>query len=308
MARHIAVLANPFAGKGRGRAAAETALQRLRERGAEVRVYAGDTPADTKALAREAIAARPVAIVVVGGDGTLSGILSDLVASELPVALVPAGTGNDLARALDLPRHDPAAAADLALDGTARRIDVGEIRTPTGVAGFLTIAALGFDAKVSERTNRLRWPHGALRYYLALLIELVRLRPLPFAVAVDGGEVRVRPGTLIAVGNTPSYGGGMPVCAGADATDGMLDLVEVAPIGRLRLLRLFPLLLRGTHLARREVAHRRARTVTVSAPGLVVYADGERLGEDACTISVRPSALTILTPPGACTSGDGDRG
>ncbi|MFJ4175856.1 diacylglycerol kinase [Microbacterium sp. NPDC089696] len=308
MARHIAVLANPFAGKGRGRAAAETALQRLRERGAEVRVYAGDTPADTKALAREAIAARPVAIVVVGGDGTLSGILSDLVAAELPVALVPAGTGNDLARALDLPRHDPAAAADLALDGTARRIDVGEIRTPTGVAGFLTIAALGFDAKVSERTNRLRWPHGALRYYLALLIELVRLRPLPFAVAVDGGEVRVRPGTLIAVGNTPSYGGGMPVCAGADATDGMLDLVEVAPIGRLRLLRLFPLLLRGTHLARREVAHRRARTVTVSAPGLVVYADGERLGEDACTISVHPSALTILTPPGALTSGDGDRG
>lgn len=308
MARHIAVLANPFAGKGRGRAAAETALQRLRERGAEVRVYAGDTPADTKALAREAIAARPVAIVVVGGDGTLSGILSDLVAAELPVALVPAGTGNDLARALDLPRHDPAAAADLALDGTARRIDVGEVRTPTGVAGFLTIAALGFDAEVSERTNRLRWPHGALRYYLALLIELVRLQPLPFAVAVDGGEVRVRPGTLIAVGNTPSYGGGMPVCAGADATDGMLDLVEVAPIGRLRLLRLFPLLLRGTHLARREVAHRRARTVTVSAPGLVVYADGERLGEDACTISVRPSALTILTPPGACTSGDGDRG
>jgi diacylglycerol kinase (ATP) len=308
MARHIAVLANPFAGKGRGRAAAETALQRLRERGAEVRVYAGETPADTKALAREAIAARPVAIVVVGGDGTLSGILGDLVAAELPVALVPAGTGNDLARALDLPRHDPAAAADLALDGAARRIDVGEIRTPTGVAGFLTIAALGFDAKVSERTNRLRWPHGALRYYLALLIELVRLRPLLFAVAVDGGEVRVRPGTLIAVGNTASYGGGMPVCAGADATDGMLDLVEVAPIGRLRLLRLFPLLLRGTHLARREVAHRRARTVTVSAPGLVVYADGERLGEDACTISVHPSALTILTPPGALASGDGDRG
>lgn len=88
----------------------------------------------------------------------------------------------------------------------------------------------------------------------------------------------------------------MPICVGAVPDDGLLDIVHVAPLGRLRLLRLFPLLLRGTHLVRREVTHRRARTVTVSAPGLVVYADGERIGEHECTLSVLPGALTLMVP------------
>ena len=296
MAEHIAVLANPFSGKGRGRRAAETAVEHLRDRGVDVRAYAGGSAEDTARLAVTALGEEPRALIVVGGDGTLAGILEEVCPASVPVVLVAAGTGNDLARALGLPRGDAAAGAELALTGTPRAIDVGEIRTATGTRKFLTIAALGFDAKVSDRTNRLRWPHGALRYYLALLIELARLRPMDFSIAVDDEPAARAPGTLIAAGSTSSYGGGMPVCAGAVPDDGLLDVVHVAPLGRLRLLRLFPLLLRGTHLSRPEVSHRRARTVTVSAPGLVVYADGERIGEDACTISVLPAALTIMVP------------
>jgi diacylglycerol kinase (ATP) len=294
---HIAVLVNPFAGKGRGRVAADHAIAHLRSRGSDVRMYAGDSAAETLALATQALAERPDVLVVVGGDGTLSAILDVVCAAAVPVALVAAGTGNDLARALSLPRQDPAAAAELALTGIARPIDVGEVRTRHRVSRFLTVAALGFDAKVSDRTNRLRWPRGALRYYLALVIELARLQPLRFTMAVDGGQRVTTPGTLVAAGNTASYGGGMPMCAGAAPDDGMLDLVEVVEIGRARLLRLFPLLLSGKHLSRREVRHRRVQTVTVSAPGLVVYADGERLGEDECTISLLPAALTVMTSP-----------
>ena len=294
MAGHIAVLSNPFAGKGRGGREADAALAHLRERGAEVKVYAGESAASSLILVAQALREEPRVLVVVGGDGTLSGILDQVCAASVPIALVPAGTGNDLARALGVPRHDPVAAAELALTGVPRTIDVGEIRSGGRTAPFLTIAALGFDAKVSDRTNRLRWPHGVLRYYLALVVELVRLRPMEFRVSVDGSAPVNAPGTLVAVGNTESYGGGMPLCAGAEADDGLLDLVQVAPLTRLRLLRLFPLLLRGTHLSRREVSHRRARTVAVSAPGLVVYADGERLGEHECTIGIRPAALTVL--------------
>jgi len=296
VADHIAVLSNPSAGKGRAGREAEAALTHLRGRGADVRVFTGDSAASSLVLAAQALDEDPRVLVIVGGDGTLSGILDLLCATSVPVALVPAGTGNDLARALGLPRHDPAAAAEVALSGVARAIDVGEIRTAGGVAPFLTIAALGFDAKVSDRTNRLRWPHGVLRYYLALVIELLRLRPMEFTVSVDGAAAVDAPATLVAVGNTASYGGGMPLCIGATADDGLLDLVQVAPLSRVRLLRLFPLLLRGTHLSRREVAHRHARSVTVSAPGLVVYADGERIGEDECTIGIRPAALTVLVP------------
>lgn len=293
------MLSNPSAGKGRGAHASEAALAHLRSRGADVRAYAGESAAASRALVGRALEERPRVLVVVGGDGTLSGVLDAVCDAGVPVVLVPAGTGNDLARALALPRRDPVAAAELALTGVPRTIDVGEVQTAGRVDLFLTIAALGFDAKVSDRTNRLRWPHGVLRYYLALVVELVRLRPIDFTVALEGADPARVPGTLVAVGNTASYGGGMPLCAGAAADDGMLDIVHVAPLTRLRLLRLFPLLLRGAHLTRPEVTRRQARTVTVSAPGLVVYADGERIAEDECTIGIRRSALTILVPSDA---------
>lgn len=294
---HIAVLSNPRAGKGRGGRVTDTAVAQLQRRGARVRLYSGDSAAATAALATTALAEGPDGLVVIGGDGTLSGILDVLCAATVPITLVPAGTGNDLARALDLPRRDAAAAAELALTGTPRSIDVGEVETPSGRAPFLTVVALGFDARVSDRTNRLRWPSGALRYYLALLIELVRLRPFDFTVTIDDGAPTTAPGTIVAVGNTASYGGGMPVCVGALPDDGRLDVVRVASLGRARLVRLFPLLLRGTHLTRPEVRHASARRVTVAAPGIVVYADGERLGEDTCTVSLRAGALTVMTRP-----------
>ncbi|WEK59892.1 MAG: diacylglycerol kinase family protein [Candidatus Microbacterium colombiense] len=296
MGEHIAVLSNPFAGKGRGAHAATIAIEYLRHQGAEVRTYSGTSAQHAVTLAGEALDDDPGVLVVVGGDGTLSSILPAVTSHSVPIVLVAAGTGNDLARALQLPRDDPAAAAALALHGVPAVIDVGEITDRDGTTLFLTVAALGFDAKVSDRTNRLTWPRGVLRYHLALLVELVRLQPMRFRWGVDGEPLHDAPGTLIAVGNTASYGGGMPVCAGAEADDGMLDLVHVRPIGRLRLIRLFPLLLKGRHLSRPEVSHRRARTVRVSAPGLVVYADGERAGVDDCTIGLRAGTLAIMVP------------
>ncbi|WP_164233804.1 diacylglycerol kinase [Microbacterium hydrocarbonoxydans] len=296
MGEHIAVLSNPFAGKGRGRQATERAVARLRERGSEVRVYIGESAQDAQRLAAQAVNERPRALVVVGGDGTLAGILDAIADAAVPVVLVPAGTGNDLARSLELPRSDPAAAVDLVFTGIAREIDLGEVRSGARVTPFLTVAALGFDARVSDRTNRLRWPPGALRYYLALLIELIRLRPTDFRITIDDGAPTMARGTLIAVGNTESYGGGMPMCRGAVPDDGVLDVVTVGVLSRRRLVRVFPVLLQGRHFALPEVRTARARRVHIDAPGLIVYADGERIGEESCTIGLRRRALTVLVP------------
>lgn len=299
MTRRIAVLVNPSSGRGRGAAAADSAVARLEALGAEVQVFAGESVEDTRRMAAEAVATAPAALVVVGGDGTLSSVLDAVVDSGVPIALVPAGTGNDLARALGLPYEASgaaAAAAELAVNGRPRAIDVGEVESDAGPARFLTVAALGFDAHVSERTNRLRWPRGRARYYLALLVELARLRPMRFDLRLDGGEARRLPGTLIAVGNTRSYGGGMPVCPDAVPDDGLLEVTHVAPLGRARLVRLFPLLLQGRHVDRPEVTTARAALVEVDAPGLVVYADGERVGAGAVRIRVRRGALTVLVP------------
>ena len=305
----LTVLVNPASGKGRGAAAGEAAAARLQELGAEVTVRVGSSADDMRRCVAEAVASRadaPDALVIVGGDGTLSAVLEQLLGGpcaaarpSVPVALVPAGTGNDLARALGLPhggRDAEARAAELALNGTARRIDVGEAVCPDGHAKFLTVAALGFDAYVSDRTNRLRWPKGKARYYLALLIELVRLTPLAFRVGLDGSAPAPLPGILAAVGNTRSYGGGMPMCPEADPSDGLLDLTHIAPIGRLKLLRLFPLLLGSRHPARPEVRSQRAERVRIEAPGLVVYADGERVGTESVSIRLLPGALSIFVP------------
>ena len=294
---NIHVLVNPDAGRGRGSSRADAAIARLRGRGLDPVVVAGDSPEDSRRLAAESVAARPDALVIVGGDGTLSSVIDVLEGSGIPIVLVPAGTGNDLARSLGIPYGSDEAAAravDAAIDGVLQSLDVGQAISPDGAAHFLTIAALGFDAKVSDRTNRLRWPRGRARYYLALLIELVRLKPMRFAVRVDGVDAPIADGTLIAVGNTSSYGGGMPVCPDADPHDGLLDVTHVPPIGRLRLLRLFPRLLKGTHVQLPQVTTMRCAEIEVSAPGLVVYADGERIGSDTARIRAIPGALRIL--------------
>lgn len=296
---NVHVLVNPDAGRGRGASRADAALARLRGRGIEPVVHRGASADESRRLAAQAVAARPDALVLVGGDGTLATVVDVLTGSGIPLVLVPAGTGNDLARSLGVPFGSDEAAAravDAVADGVSRALDVGEAVCPDAAARFLTIAALGFDAKVSERTNLLRWPRGGARYYLALLIELARLSPMRFSLRVDGADAQVAEGTLIAVGNTRSYGGGMPVCPDADPHDGLFDITHVAPVGRFQLLRLFPRLLRGTHVRLPQVTTMRGTEVEVSAPGLVVYADGERIGTGSVRLRVIPGALRVLLP------------
>lgn len=292
----VTMIVNPLAGKGRGARAAAHAEHALREAGARVSVLIGADAGQTRELVRRAVAENPDGVVIVGGDGTLTGVVEVLADADVPVTLVPAGTGNDLARALGIAPGRPREAAMAALRGRPRRIDLGTISSQGVRRHFLTVAALGFDAKVSERTNLLRHPSGRLRYYLALVVELAGLRPTEFVVRVDGGDAVRMPGTLLAVGNTATYGGGMPICRGAEPDDGRLEVVHVAPLRRLRLMRLFPLLLRGRHLHRPEVTRRSAVAVHVSAPDLIVYADGERAGALSCELAVRPGAVTMMIP------------
>jgi diacylglycerol kinase (ATP) len=187
------MIVNPMAGKGRGARTAAEAERMLRDAGAEVGVLTGSSPAHTLELARRAVADGPDGVVVVGGDGTLVDIVAMLADAGTPITLVPAGTGNDLARALGIPTGAPGIAAQLALHGVPRRIDLGTIVSQGESRSFLTVAALGFDAKVSERTNILRHPSGRLRYYVALVIELLRLRPTDFVIRIDDGAPKRMP-------------------------------------------------------------------------------------------------------------------
>ncbi len=242
-------------------------------------------------LARQCVADGIEALVVCGGDGMVHLCVQAVAGTDTPLGIIPAGTGNDVARYLDLPRSDPALAADVVARGKERVIDLARV----GSVHFVTVLAAGFDAIVNERANAMAWPKGQMRYNLATIAELRVLAPIPYVLELDGVEERLE-ATLVAVGNGPSFGGGLRITEGAELDDGMLDVVVIRPLSKLGLLRTYPKLFKGTHVHAPQYQHHRVRRVTVAAPGIVAYADGERIGALPLTIEVVPGALRVLVP------------
>jgi diacylglycerol kinase (ATP) len=291
VAREIALLTNPSAGKGAGSRTAAIALPRLREAGFHVRELQGSDGPEALALAREAVAGGVESLVVVGGDGMVHMAVQALAGTDVNLGIIPAGTGNDVARYLGIPRKDPQAAADVVVGSHVRIIDLAK----TSGEYFVTVLAAGFDSMVNERANRMRWPKGQMRYNIATLAELRVFEPLPYTLELDG-VVRRLDAMVVAVGNGPSFGGGLRITHGAELDDGMLDVVIIKPMTKLDLVRTYPKLFTGGHTTHPQYEHHRVKSVTVAAPGVVAYADGERLGALPLTVEVAPLALRVLAP------------
>src|SRR5262249_30406087 len=212
----VTALTNPLSGHGTAVHAAQTAIARLHARGVEVVEIIGDDAEDARHLAAAALERGTDALMVTGGDGVVSNALQVLAGTDVPLGIIPAGTGNDHAREFGIPTKDPEAAADIVVDGWTETIDLGRIRDGKGVdKWFGTVAAAGFDSLVTDRANRMSWPHGRLRYYIAMLAELSQLRMLPFRFVLDGTQEIDADITLAAFGNTRSYGGGLLICPNA---------------------------------------------------------------------------------------------
>lgn len=294
----ITLLTNPAAGHGNARHAAERALARFQQRGVNVNHIVGSTAQHARQLLEEALAAGTDAVVVAGGDGVISLALQSLALGDVPLGIIPAGTGNDHAREYGLPTGDPEAAADVVSEGHTETIDLGRIVEDDGaVSWFGTVMAAGFDSLVSDRVNRMRWPHGRMRYNVAMVAEISRLRLLPFRLTFDDDDPLDIDLTLAAFGNTRSYGGGMLICPGADHADGLLDVTMVHSDSRTKLIRLFPTVFKGTHVLLDEVSTRRAKSIRVECPGINAYADGDYVAPLPVTVSAVPGALQILRAP-----------
>jgi len=291
----VAVLVSPVAGRGRARKLSEAVLDELRAGGLAPRLLSAVTGAEAESAAAEAVAQGCAALVVVGGDGAVHAALQAVAGTTTPLGVIPAGTGNDLVRALDLPAEPllaARAAAQHVMSGTVRTIDAGR----TGGRWWATVLCAGFDSAVSDRANRLRWPRGRRRYDVAVFAELVRLRPREVTLVLDG-ESRTVPVTLVAVGNTPWYGGGMKVCPGADPADGLFDVTVVGPISRRQLIATRPLLAAGTHVEHAAVTVHRAARVELTCEGVTTYADGEPVAPLPAVAECVPGALRILAAP-----------
>ena len=304
--RHIVVAINPHAAFGKNRCAGDSVVNALRDAGYDVTALRERNFADLVRVTTLAIAGLPTAgesspspadaLVVVGGDGMVSLGVNLLAQTSIPLAIVPSGTGNDLARGLGIPVGDLAASIRHLLATVtqpARAIDLGRITCGEKVTYFACILSAGFDAIVNERANKMTWPKGKSRYTLALLLELVGLKAVRYSLVVDGVASSVG-ANLISIANNTSMGGGMLVTPDASLTDGLLDVFVLQPVSRLRFLRLFPRVFAGTHVGEPEVLIQRGKRIRLEAPGIVSFADGERVGPLPLDVEVVPAAVHIL--------------
>ena len=296
MSKRIGLVVNPTSGKNRGMSLGLEVAHRLRAAGHEVLDLSDETYAAARDRALGAIAQGIDVLAVVGGDGMAHLGVNLAAGTTVPLALIAAGTGNDIARGLGLPVHDPDRAADLVTTGVPRMIDaVRSIDEHGGTRWFGGVLGAGFDSLVNERANTWPWPKGQMRYNLAILRELPLFKAIPYVVTVDGVRHETR-AMLVAVGNGTSYGGGMQVVPDAQMDDGLVDVLVLHEISTLEFLKVFPSVFKGAHVGHPAVEILRGREVTLEATGIVAYADGERFGPLPVRLEVVPGAVTVLAP------------
>jgi YegS/Rv2252/BmrU family lipid kinase len=231
--------------------------------------------------------------VVMSGDGLVGQIGGALAETGSQMGIIPGGRGNDLARVLGIP-NDPAGAVAVLAERHEREIDVGVANHRR----FLCVASCGFDSECNRVANETRLIKGNLVYAYSALRVLASWKPATFTVVLDGGEPIVFEGYSVAVGNSRAFGGGMFIAPHADLDDGMLDVITIADVGKLRYLRGIPSVFKGTHIEKEEVGEARAATVEIRADReFAVYADGEHLTDLPATLSTLPGALRVIAPP-----------
>jgi diacylglycerol kinase (ATP) len=246
-------------------------------------------------------------ILIFGGDGTIHRHLAALVALKIPVLVVPCGSGNDFARALNLRRvKDSLAAWKKFVAGTAniKTIDLGVIAplgAGTGSTYFCCAGGTGLDADIARQANRIpRWLRAHGGYVLSMLPVLAKFQPVMTRISVaikDQPELKIAKPTFVAVfANTPMYGGGMKIAPRAVLDDGKVDVCIVSDLDKFKLFCLFPTVYFGRHLEIPEVEYFQAGRLRIETEMPVdVYADGEFVCRTPIEVSVAERVLRVVT-------------
>jgi YegS/Rv2252/BmrU family lipid kinase len=290
--RRFAIVMNPSSAGGRPLRLLPAVRGALTAGGAEIDVVSSqDIP--HAAEAARAAAARGETVVALGGDG-LVGALAGALEGSAALGVLPAGRGNDFARALGIP-EDTREACRLLLEGTERALDLGQANG----RAFACIASVGYDSDANRIANEARFVRGNLVYLYAGIRALVSWKPTRFSVTLDGRELDFD-GYTVGACNTAYYGGGMKAAPDADPADGLLDVLFLKRTSKLKFLtRVLPKVFSGTHVELDEIEVHRAREVEIRADRpFDVYADGDPITTLPATIRLVPGALRVIAPQG----------
>jgi YegS/Rv2252/BmrU family lipid kinase len=289
--RSFAILMNPASAGGKPLRVLPDLRQALAAAGAEHRVVETRDMAHATHAARDA-AGRGEIVVALGGDG-LVGKLAGALSGSAPLGVVPAGRGNDFARALGIP-EDVDGAVRVLLDGVRKALDLGEANGRP----FACIASLGYDSEANRVANDAKLVRGNMVYAYAAIRALMAWKPARFTVRLDGREHRFE-GYTVAAANTGYYGGGMNMAPAADPSDGLLEVVMIGNVSKRRFLANLPKVFKGTHVEQDSVEVQRAREVEISADRpFDVYADGDPLTTLPATVRLVRGGLSVIVPRG----------
>jgi YegS/Rv2252/BmrU family lipid kinase len=287
----LTVIANPIAGRGRVKNAADSVLSAARATGRELDFQWTDGPGHAIELARLAKEGADV-VCALGGDGTVHEVANGLMPDPIPMVVIPCGSGDDFAKLVGCPRS-PEELFDVLDDGLGVRLDV----VATGVRYCVNSCGLGFEAQVTKNSRSIKRLKGLPLYLLAVGKALAEFGCPRVVITLDDGEKIAGEKLLVSVGNGISAGGGFYLTPDAVPDDGMIDVCVVEKMGRVRMLGLLPLSLKGSHTSRPQVTMRRTRSLTVESEGpLHVHIDGEYLGDEnrAITFTVLDRRLPVL--------------
>ena len=286
---YVLILAiNPKSGKGHARKRAIVAKDYFAGLGFPVEILEGHSLDDFREkfvlkIEHESISG----VVAFGGDGFIHEIIQHIVHREIPLGVIPCGTGNDFARSLGVNQLSMTQQMNLIVQSKIRSIDLGRVDE----RWFAAILSSGFDAVVNERANQMKWPRGRLRYNIAMIEKIVQLRAHSYRIRLDGVHIDVE-ATLVTVANGPSYGGGMKVCPDAKLNDGLFDVMVLGKVSRTELLKVFPKVYSGRHVGHPAVTFYRCREIEIIGSGSS-FADGEPISSLPLSAECVSNALKV---------------
>jgi len=294
----IPLFFNPTAARGRAKSRLPTIEKLLRDNSVEPDTHCSTSMGDLEQQIRAAVDSGVERLIVAGGDGSVHEAVNGIMRADKDAALgvIPIGTGNDFAKAANIPLDWQAATRLLAdritSNSAIRRIDVGRMNDRY----FGNGVGIGFDAKVSRIAADLSWPIGDLIYLVAVFRAMADGIITPHMKIVADDYTWDGPLTLANISNGPWVGGMFHIAPMADHADGILDLLIVAPVSGPRILRLLPKLMQGSHMNEPEISRVGVRKlqITVSAP-VPSHMDGEimPLGT-SFDIEILPGVLALI--------------
>lgn len=293
----IGVLVNPAANRGRGNQVGDQVFSALAKAGIPAINLSAESAKAAASKAQIAISDQEISgVIAVGGDGTAQLGVNICVPNQIPLGLVPAGSGNDQARQLKIELGNPEAAIENILQSIDSPIRVDVMRVATDDREFWSFGSVsaGFDAICAKRANGLKWPKGPNSYVAAMLLELPSFKPIEYHLTVDGEHRMVR-AMLCGVANVQNFGGGMRISPQSDHHDGELEVFILHEVSRPRLLKIFPTVYQGEHVKFPEVEIFKAKSIRIENANYPLSCDGELIGTAPFSVQIHPGALQLFT-------------